>query len=87
MNYREFSAGFLCLRAVSGVAFLAGEACSAFHLAAGPGEPLSVCWRSSGRIGTRLSETDGIAAGLAAESSISQIGGMYGTFPFPHQFH
>lgn len=87
VNYREFSAGFLCLRAVSGVAFLAGEACSAFHLAAGPGEPLSLCWRSSGRIGTRLSETDGIAAGLAAESSISQIGGMYGTFPFPHQFH
>lgn len=37
MNYREFRAGFLCLRVVSSIAFLAGAAC-----AAGPGEPLSL---------------------------------------------
>lgn len=41
--WEEFRVAFLCLHVVSSNAFLAAAACSAFHLAAGPRKPLSLC--------------------------------------------
>lgn len=81
----EFRVAFLCLHVVSCSAFLAGAACSAFCLAAGPRQPLSL--KTLGSVTVCLCHTDGIGADLAMESGVSYIDGVISRFPLSQLFH
>lgn len=70
---------------VSCSAFLAEAACSAFCLAAGPRQPLSL--KTLGRVTVCLCQTDSVGADLAIESGVSYIDGMISRFPLFQLFH
>lgn len=76
---------FVCMWCELRSEFLAGAACSAFCLAAGPRKPLSL--KALGRVTVPLCPTDNIGADLAIESGASYIDGIIGRFPLFQLFH